>query len=268
MSRYFTSDWHINSTNILKYANRPYKSWQSAAINLIEQCNVVASKSDCVVHVGDLIMLSNDRHDIIEDVLDTNAYTLKDIKQQINANFITIEGNHDSGHNCDTDAKSLILDLNQNYRNVSVSHYPSYHDHFILPNDNCWMWFEAVKSYVHIHLCGNVHDKWILNYDKKKNILNVNVGVDVWDYRPVRDSRITEMLDFLFMHGKNLFNMTQPGFVAWNRDRWNKWVLKINGELAANRERRRKEKLERKGLTPEDCERRRIEAMKAKGLIN
>ena len=149
----------------------------------------------------------------------------------------------------------------ENYRNVYVSHYPSTHQFYRGPDRS------SRKTGVGIVLCGHVHDKWILYYDWKKNILNVNVSVDVWDYKPVRDSQITEMLDFIFMHGKNLVNTVQPGFVAWNRDRWNKWVLKINGELAAAREQRRKEKLERKGLTPEECERRRIEAMKAKGLI-
>ena len=261
MSRYFTSDWHINSTNILKYANRPYKSWQSAAINLIEQCNVVASKSDCVFHVGDLIMLSNDRHDIIEDVLDTNAYTLKDIKQQITANFITIEGNHDSGHNCDTDAKSLILDLNQNYRNVSVSHYPSYHDHFMLPNDNCWMWFEVVKSYVHIHLCGHVHDKWKYYYDNKANILNYNVGVDCHNYKPVRDAEITEDLDFLFKYHdfSTYFKMTCKDEIEWKKT--------IQNKLAYDRALRKKTRYQKKGLTEAECLRRKEEALRKKGLL-
>lgn len=265
MARFFTSDLHLGSANINKYAHRPFDDAHHAKTQLIDLINCTVDQSSSLIHVGDFMLSGSDRHGTVEDV--GLKYTLRDYMKLINPRLLLLAGNHDDSHNCETDAKSLILDLNQNYRNVSVSHYPSYHDHFMSPNDNCWMWFKAVKSYVHIHLCGHVHDKWMLYYDVKKNILNVNVGVDVWDYRPVRDSQITEMLDFIFMHGKNLFNTTQPGFVAWNRDRWNKWTLKINGELAADRERRRKEKLERKGLTPEECERRRIEAMKAKGLI-
>lgn len=259
MSRFFTSDLHLGSSNINKYASRPFKSAQEAVDALIKNVNDTLELTDVLIHVGDVILSGHDRHDTVEDV--GLGYGLNDYLCKLYCRTFLLEGNHDSGHNCDADAKSLTLDLNHNYRNVYVSHYPSTHQFYRGPDRS------SRKNGVGIVLCGHVHNKWMLYYDVKKNILNVNVCVDVWDYRPVRDSQITEMLDFLFMHGKNLFNTTQPGFVAWNRDRWNKWVLKINGELAADRERRRKEKLERKGLTPEDCERRRIEAMKAKGLI-
>ena len=259
MSRYFTSDLHLGSSNINQYAHRPFRSAQEAVDTLIKNINDKLELTDSLIHVGDFLLAGHDRHDVVEDVgLD---YSMNDYMSKLYCRLFLLAGNHDDSHNGEADAKSLVLDLNKNYRNVYVSHYPSTHQFYRGPDSF------SRKTGVGIVLCGHVHDKWILYYDWKKNILNVNVSVDVWDYKPVRDSQITEMLDFLFMHGKNLFNMTQPGFVAWNCDRWNKWVLKINGELAANRERRRKEKLERKGLTPEECERRKIEAMKAKGLI-
>ena len=252
MSRYFTSDWHINSTNILKYANRPYKSWQSAAISLIEQCNAVASKNDCVFHVGDLIMLSNDRHDTIEDVLDANAYTLKDIKQRITANFITIEGNHDDGHSFEADCKSMVLDLNQNYRNVYVSHFPSDHKDYHGP---------YCKAKTKVVLCGHVHDAWLLKYDALKNVLNINVGTDVWGFKPVRDAKITEMLDYVFKHQDFKFSWQQT------RKEFDEWKKNNDLHVAALREQRKAEKRAKQGLTPEECERRKIEAMKKKGLI-
>ena len=259
MSRYFTSDLHLGSSNINQYAHRPFRSAQEAVDTLIKNINDKLELTDSLIHVGDFLLAGHDRHDVVEDVgLD---YSMNDYMSKLYCRLFLLAGNHDDSHNGEADAKSLVLDLNKNYRNVYVSHYPSTHQFYRGPDRS------SRKTGVGIVLCGHVHDKWILYYDWKKNILNVNVSVDVWDYKPVRDSQITEMLDFLFMHGKNLFNMTQPGFVAWNRNRWNKWVLKINGELAAAREQRRKEKLERKGLTPEECERRRIEAMKAKGLI-
>lgn len=260
MARFFTSDLHLGSANINKYAHRPFATGKEAIDKLIDNCNDVAkSKLDTLIHVGDFALDGVDRHDGEDE--SCLGCDVRELPLFFNSRLVLLAGNHDDGHNFDADAKSLTLDLNHNYRNVYVSHYPSTHQFYRGPDHS------SQKNGVGIVLCGHVHDKWMLYYDVKKNILNYNVGVDCHNYKPVKDSQITKDLDFIFMHGKNLFNTTQPGFVAWNRDRWNKWVLKINGELAADRERRRKEKLERKGLTPEDCERRRIEAMKAKGLI-
>ena len=257
MSRYFTSDWHINSTNILKYANRPYKSWRSAASSLIEQCNIIASKNDCVFHVGDLIMLSNDRHDTIEDVLNTNAYTLKDVKQQITANFITIEGNHDSGHSCEADAKSLVLDLNKNYRNVYVSHYPSTHQFYRGPN-RARIQKDTKPGIV---LCGHVHNSWKYYYDNKTNILNYNVGIDCHNYKPVHDAEITEDLDFLFKyhHFSTYFKMTCKDETEWKKT--------IKNKLECDRAVRKKIRYQKKGLTEAECLRRKEEALRKKGLL-
>lgn len=258
MSRYFTSDWHINSTNILRYANRPYKSWQSAATSLIGQCNAVASKDDCVFHVGDLIMLSNDRHDVIEDVLDANAYKLKDIKRRIAANFIAVAGNHDDGHSFEADCKSITLNLNQNYWNVSVAHYPSTHECYrYVGNGNR----RSCSNGIHIHLCGHVHDSWKYYYDNKANVLNYNVGVDCHNYKPVRDAEITEDLDFLFKHHdfSTCFKMTCKDEIEWKKT--------IKNKLACDREVRKKTRYQKKGLTEAECLRRKEEAMKKKGLL-
>ena len=266
MSRYFTADWHINSTNILKYANRPYKSWQSAATSLIGQCNAVASKDDCVFHVGDLIMLSNDRHDAIEDVLDANAYKPKDIKQRIAANFIAVAGNHDDGHSFEADCKSITLNLNQNYWNVSVAHYPSTHECYrYVGNGNR----QSCSNGIHIHLCGHVHEKWLLNFDAMRKVLNVNVGVDVWDFKPVRDAEITDLLDYF---RANLWTKIANDGSHWSdfvitRKAFDEFKHAHSAEVRAQREARKAEKLAKKGLTPEDCERRKIEAMKKKGLL-
>lgn len=261
MSRYFTSDLHLGSANINKYAHRPFDDAHHAKTQLIELINCTVAPSSSLIHVGDFMLAGSDRHDTVEDV--GLKYTFRDYMKLINPRLLLLEGNHDSGHNCEADAKSLTLDLNQNYRNVYVSHFPSDHKDYHGP-------FASCKAAPKIVLCGHVHDKWLLKYDAIRHVVNVNVGVDVWDYRPVRDSQITEMLDFLFMHGKDLFMTKDRGFIAniaWNRDRWNKWVDDVNKGLAAAREQRKRERYEKKGLTPEERERRKIEAMKAKGLI-
>lgn len=260
MARYFTSDLHLGSTYINKYASRPFASGKEAIDKLIDNCNATASsKLDTLIHVGDFALDGVDRHDGEDE--SCLGCSIRELPLFFNARLVLLAGNHDDGHNVTTDAKSMILDLNQNYRNVTVSHYPSYHERFMSPNDNCWKWFDAQKMYVHVHLCGHVHDKWILNFDAAKNVLNYNVGVDCHNYKPVRDSEITELLDYVFREREFRFTWQQT------RAEFDLWKKNNDLLLAELRAQRKQEKHLKKGLTPEECERRKIEAMKKKGLI-
>lgn len=254
MSRYFTSDWHLGSNLINKYANRPFASASKAAEALVGNCNGIAkSKSDVVFHVGDFWLKNADRHDIEEDINTLTAgydYYIS----LVDARLVLLAGNHDDGRNCEADLKSMVIDLNHNYRNVYVSHFPSYHKYYYGPVGN-------LQKAPCIALCGHVHDKWLLNYDRQRHVLNINIGVDVWNYKPVRDSEITELLDYVLREHvfKISWQQTRAEFVAWKKNN-----DKLHAEIRAKR---KQEKLKKKGLTLEDCERRRIEAMKAKGLI-
>lgn len=267
MSRYFTSDFHLGSLNILKYANRPFSSAKDAMTSLLINVNSNLKRYDTLIHVGDFMLSGMDRHDNVED--SGLKYKINDYLDMFEPNLILLSGNHDDGRNCETIGKSMVIDLNQNYRNVSVSHYPSYHKLFTLPNDNCWKWFDAQKMYVHVHLCGHVHDKWLLNFDAQHKVLNVNVGVDVWNYKPVRDSEITELLDYFRATLWTKINPKHGVFTDFTltRDALEKFKISHSKEMKEIRAQRKQEKLKKKGLTPEECERRRIEAMKAKGLI-
>ena len=60
--RYFTSDFHFNSTLINKYANRPYQDAFKASKFLVDNANTVLSKEDVLFHVGDFCLTSADRH--------------------------------------------------------------------------------------------------------------------------------------------------------------------------------------------------------------
>ena len=254
MSRYFTSDWHLGSNLINKYANRPFASASEAAEALVGNCNGIAkSKSDVVFHVGDFWLDNADRHGVEEDI---NTFTAgyDDYISLVDARLVLLDGNHDSGHNCEADLKSMVIDLNQNYKNVFVSHFPSYHKHYHGP-------FGNLQKAPRIALCGHVHDKWLLNYDKQHHVLNINTGVDVWNYKPVRDSEITKLLDYVFEEHDFVesWHKTLAEFGIWKKNN-----DKLHAEIRAKR---KQEKLKKKGLTLEECERRRIEAMKAKGLI-
>lgn len=277
MARYFTSDLHFNSTLINKYANRPIKKALDAGIFLVDNANSVLKKEDLLIHAGDFCLTSPDRHGTEEDIpIDLPP---EHWMSQFNSRLILLAGNHDDGHSFEADAKSLTLDLNQNYRNVTVGHYPSTSQVikktwsgrtvFTKHSVDGYQGQNGTTQKPHIHLCGHVHDKWILNFDAARNVLNVNVGVDVWGYKPVRDSEITELLDYF---RATMWTKISPSPGKWTnfaltRKALDEFKIAHSAEVKAQREARKAEKLLKKGLTPAECERRRIEAMKKKGLI-
>lgn len=253
--RFFTSDWHLGSENILRYANRPFSNAAAAAAALIANAGSTCKASDSLIHVGDFYLKGSDRHDSIEDVnkLQTSYEALL---QQMKPRLVLIEGNHDGGHSCEADAKSMTVDLNQSYRNVYVSHFPSTHKLYRGPR-RCSVDHNVKPC---ISLCGHVHDSWLFCYDSKRNVLNVNVGIDVWDYKPASDGQICQLLD-------QYFSMRVCKKSVLTLAEWQQLQAANQQLIARQRMERKAEKYAAKGLTEEECERRRTAAMKAKGLI-
>lgn len=254
MSRYFTSDFHLGSLNILKHANRPFSSAKEAMTSLLINVNSNLKRYDTLIHVGDFMLSGVDRHDNVED--SGLKYKIDDYLDMFEPNLILLAGNHDDGRNCETVGKSMVIDLNQNYRNVYVSHFPSYHKDYYGPFGNS-------QKAPRIALCGHVHDKWLLKYNRENHVLNVNVGVDVWNYKPVRDSEITKILDFIFdTSGPNRTYFDRSW--TWARKDLEHFQACQKHDREQLREIRKKERHARKGLTPEECERRKQAALAAK----
>ena len=125
MKRYFTSDLHLGSTLINKYAHRPWTDAKSAYEALRNNIWEIVDPNDTLIHCGDFLLSGADRHGTEEDVgLDISQ---EEYVKSIGTRLFLLSGNHDDAHNGDTDAKSLTLDLNQNWRNVYVNHFPSDH---------------------------------------------------------------------------------------------------------------------------------------------
>ena len=252
MKRYFTSDLHLGSTLINKYAHRPWTDAKSAYEALRINIWEVVDPNATLIHCGDFLLSGADRHGTEEDLgLDISQ---EEYVKSIGTRLFLLSGNHDDAHNGDTDAKSLILDLNQKWRNVYVNHFPSDHKFYHGPHAS------RNSDRIFINLCGHVHDAWLLKWDRKNGVVNVNVGVDVWDYKPVSDVQITKMLDYLW-NGK----VRAPDVMT--RKQYEEWVEKNEKQVKLERAIRKQDRYIRKGLTPEECERRKMEALKKKGLL-
>lgn len=199
MARFWTSDFHLNSTAIIQYAGRPFKSGEKMAEAYIRSCNQQArDPSDMIIHVGDFFLRGKDRHGIGDEGLGVSA---KEYLSRINAQVFLIEGNHDGSNIGHTHAKQMILDLGP-FKNTSVSHYPS-------TDKGTWTLRGKDKEHLHIHLCGHVHEKWRWKLDLEKLVLNINVGVDQWKHQIVSEKKLIGFISSL-LHSQELNTQLYP----------------------------------------------------------
>lgn len=135
---------------------------------------------DMIVHVGDFASYNADGS---SDGLRMSPQMLM---SRIPATFVNLKGNHDLTNKVKSMATSMRTSLGKKYVAVSVSHYPSY-------DRRAKGQFEEGD----IHLCGHVHSAWKHCVDTKNKVLNINVGVDVWDYKLVSEHDLIMYIDWL-----------------------------------------------------------------------
>ena len=176
---FFTSDWHLNDELIREVCKRPFKTAKRMSEVYIKQANQRAkTKTDNIIHVGDFIQRGLDRGTgVREDQISAN-----DALKQLNANVILLEGNHDGNNRCNASGKVLIRKVGN--IDCIVQHYPS--------NIDSTFHIDGGK-YTTVNICGHVHDKWAFYYDKIDNVLNVNVGIDIYPHM-LKECELAELI--------------------------------------------------------------------------
>lgn len=176
--RWFTADFHLGMTDILRFENRPFSTIDEMNQALLESCFDRASADDVIIHVGDLASFKQDRSNKGLDVKPA------EIIATIPATFLNIRGNHDINNKVKSICESMRIRLGKKFPDVSLSHYPSYDR-------------RANTSFRQgdIHICGHVHGKWKHCLDMTNQVLNINVGVDVWKYKIVSEFELIQYIE-------------------------------------------------------------------------
>lgn len=205
MSKFFTADWHLCSESVFELGHRPFKNVDRMNSVFIKSANQKASKKDIIYHVGDFYNCNTNKK--------SECYRLKAnyFLDKINATMIMIEGNHDINNNVKSTAQLLFTKIG-NY-DVSIGHYPSYFEYYPKSiinkiDEDEESTIQIPKCYQnigtnHIHICGHVHNTWKYTFDKKRNILNINVGVDVWKYNIVSETHLIRYIDSIIYKENN-----------------------------------------------------------------
>lgn len=176
-TRWFTSDWHIGHSNIIRYCDRPYTDVDTMARGLIARHNAVVADGDEVWHLGDFVFGGVTRGAAI--------------LSQLNGTHRLIVGNHCRGR--EQMMRMGFVEAVRGPRDdvidgirVQLSHYPfvtaTSRDHDLEFADR------APIDNGGLVVCGHVHDLWASRERE------VNVGVDVRDYSPVSELALGELL--------------------------------------------------------------------------
>jgi len=162
---YFTSDWHIGHERlVLKYCNRPFRTVREHDKELPKIANSILTEDDTLYMLGDLTLAGH-------DYLNLFTKLMSNIKC---GKMVFIWGNHDQF----------------SWRNYLKMGFDSIHSELYLPEHNLYLTHDpanSIKDMSKLWLCGHVHQRW-------KQISNtINVGVDVWDFKPVSIQEINEL---------------------------------------------------------------------------
>lgn len=177
--RYWTSDWHLGHAAILGYCGRPFKDVEHQTERIIAEANMRCNETDTLIHVGDFCTRGVARG------VPGLRYKWDHYAGQVVPMLTLLEGNHDKQNKTKTIGRHLFCHIAG--WQVFVSHYPTDSD----------VHDPALIEYVHkacaFAICGHVHEKWLAKNAKIEGLpplLNINVGVDQHQYRPVSDDEV------------------------------------------------------------------------------
>ena len=166
MQTFFTGDTHWFHTNILRYCNRPFKDVGEMNETLIENWNRVVRPKDQVFHLGDFAFCSPDK--------------AANIARRLHGKKYLILGNHDRKKTVEAirpffewikDVYMLTIQDNttkHGNQQIWLSHYC----HLVWPQ----------QGYGVFHLFAHSHGNCAVPFASKA----MDVGVDCWNYEPVR----------------------------------------------------------------------------------
>jgi len=168
MNNWFTADTHFGHGNIIPYCNRPFFSVEEMNSEIIRRWNERVKEEDTVYHLGDFCFKRS------KEAPKGNVFDY--YREQLNGHIILIQGNHDKKNSCRSLLQSALI--NHGGQQLFLIHNP---EHYFLSDNK----YNTV-------LCGHVHSNWKFQrvFKRNKEITFCNVGVDMWNFRPVSINEI------------------------------------------------------------------------------
>jgi len=172
MKYWVTSDHHFGHHNIIQFCGRPYRDVEHMNKDLLSRYNERVKSTDICFHLGDFCFKNS------PGSTTGNGVPVKwtEYWDKMNGHKVLIQGNHDNNNSAKTIIQHMVI--RYGHFRIGLIHDPN--DIEYVEGDRVISAFNETVDFV---LCGHVHNTWKYRWQKK--LLIVNVGVDVWNYRPV-----------------------------------------------------------------------------------
>jgi len=173
MKVFFSSDFHFNHSNILRYSNRPFKNVVEMNEAIIERWNKKVGKQDLAYFLGDFVFGRND--------MEFDMFF-----QRLNGLIVLVSGNHDK--------------LTWRNRHKFYSAHKGYHEIKINDQDITLNHYAQVTWNKKHHsawcLCGHSH-YGMAGVRKEGKVLGkiLDVGVDGNSFEPYSFEEIKTIMD-------------------------------------------------------------------------
>jgi len=190
--RWFTSDTHFGHRNIIRYCDRPFTDVNHMNEVLIRNWNERVAPDDTVYHLGDVALGPWEEWN--------------GILTRLNGLKVLVIGNHDrifKGMPLKQQTKfydryanwfDVIADHITNLpvagKLVNLSHFPYDGDHTKEERYNEYRLPDNSKILIH----GHTHYNSVVSRSKR-GTLQVHVGTDAWNYRPVSEDEIRAVIN-------------------------------------------------------------------------
>ena len=191
--KYFTSDWHLADSRITTKISdnenilfRPFKTVEEANETILNNFCSVFQDGDTLFHAGDVFYSKANQYDLIN----AKKLLLEIRKKYPSSKFFLTIGNHDeanaenlkflSNEFFDNITEQMKIEVSNEYFNQDLPQSQKGEKRAYLMNHYAnTEYLPKTEAGVDFKLCGHVHGAWRF----QENI--INVGVDVWHWRPV-----------------------------------------------------------------------------------
>lgn len=174
---FLTSDTHFYHGRIIEYCERPFRKLdgqpdiETMNETMVSRWNAVVGPEDTVIHLGDMGFGR-----------DCTPEKLRAIRERLNGNMILIRGNHDHK------PSKWLLKKDKCYDDLVVGDVYFIHVPVLVPPQ------PQIKTVI----CGHVHNQFVSIESETlgQKFITVNVGVDVWGFRPISPEEIGVALNW------------------------------------------------------------------------
>ena len=165
---FFTADTHFGHTSILQFCNRPWKTIAKMNRALIRNWNDSISENDTVYILGDFVWAGPSKQHEVETIVN-----------KLNGTKILVYGNHD---------RLTPIQYTECGIHQVIYPYTKYLSYYLFHDPALAV---ACPNYS-ICITGHHHGIYGKTREVKGNKIIIDVGVDIWDYKPVEFNEIYE----------------------------------------------------------------------------